>query len=448
VGLDLPQEFENYMRARLGDRFADFCNALESTPPVTLRINPAKIKDHPGERVPWSQFGRYLQERPVFTLDPQLHAGAYYVQEASSMFVEQAVKQSTDLSQPLNVLDLCAAPGGKSTHLLSLLTKESLLVSNEVIRSRATILAENIQKWGNANVIVTNNDPENFGRLPEFFDAIILDAPCSGEGLFRKDPAALSQWSSKNVDLCALRQRRILHDVWPALKPGGIVVYSTCTYNEHENINAMQWLKKEFEPDFIQLKVPDAWGIETISAAGVTGYQFYPHKVKGEGFFLSVLKKKGEASGRRFKIKESLKHPTKTQREEFRPWILSPDTKLFFLHNETVRMLPAAKQSEFQLILNNLNVVIAGTAVLEIMRNKFIPDHALSLSQEINKENFTKISLNHEDAIRYLRKDPVTLSGPVGFALIEFEGLGLGWVNVLQNRYNNLYPASWRIRMS
>ncbi|HWA34598.1 MAG TPA: RsmB/NOP family class I SAM-dependent RNA methyltransferase, partial [Cyclobacteriaceae bacterium] len=301
------------MRASLGDHFRDFLSALEESPPVSIRINPAKIADHPGKQVPWSTFGRYLPERPAFTLDPWLHGGAYYVQEASSMFLEHALRQSVNLNQSVNILDLCAAPGGKSTHLLSLMSKDSLLVSNEVIRSRAGILAENIQKWGNPNVIVTSNDPAHFRRLTGFFDAIILDAPCSGEGLFRKDPAALSQWSSKNVELCELRQRRILHDVWAALKPGGTIIYSTCTYNEHENIGNMQWIKKEFDPDFIELKIPASWKIETLMREGAVGYQLYPHNVNGEGFFLSVIKKKEEAPHKNIKTKDTLKYPSKMQ---------------------------------------------------------------------------------------------------------------------------------------
>jgi 16S rRNA C967 or C1407 C5-methylase (RsmB/RsmF family) len=436
------------MKASLGNRFIDFLGALEDAPPVSIRINPSKISDHQGANVPWSTFGRYLPERPTFTLDPLLHAGAYYVQEASSMFLEEACRQSLDLTRSLNVLDLCAAPGGKSTHLLSVISKDSLLISNEVIRSRAAVLAENIQKWGHPNVIVTNNDPENFQRLPGFFDAIVLDAPCSGEGLFRKDPAALDQWSLKNVDLCASRQRRILHDVWPALKSGGIVIYSTCTYNEHENLRNMQWLKSEFDPDFIALKIPESWKIETVEGGEVMGYQFFPQNVRGEGFFLSVMRKKGDAGEVRVKSKDMLHYPSRIQREQFASWVHTPETKVFLLHNQTVKMFPAHKQGELQRVLNNLNVIVAGTAVLEIMRNKFIPDHALALSTEINKENFNRIDLNRDDAIRYLRKDTTTLDAPIGFALIEFEGLGLGWVNVLQNRVNNLYPAAWRIRMS
>ena len=182
-------------------------------------------------------------QRPSFTFDPLFHAGTYYVQEASSMFLEQALKQSVDLSQPLRVLDLCAAPGGKSTLLQSLLNKESLLVSNDVIKSRAAILEENIVKWGAANVVVTNNDPAHFARLENYFDAIVIDAPCSGSGLFRRDPEAINEWSENNVQLCSQRQQRIVADVWPALKQNGILIYSTCSYSAEEDEAILDWMQ-------------------------------------------------------------------------------------------------------------------------------------------------------------------------------------------------------------
>ncbi len=447
MALDLPIAFENYMKNRLNQAFDDFKKALEDIPPVSIRYNPAKVLQAGGDPVAWSRYGRYLPDRPVFTLDPRFHAGAYYVQEASSMFLEQAVQQTAADGASLNILDLCAAPGGKSTHLLSLIPESSLLVSNEVIRSRAGILVENLTKWGNHNSVITSNDPSDFQRLGEFFDVVVLDAPCSGEGLFRKDPDAIVQWSMKNVELCSMRQRRIVHDIWPALRPGGILIYSTCTYNDPENIDNMRWLKKEFDAEFVSLKLPAGVGIEAVGGGQATGYQFFPHRVRGEGFFMSILKKKGSYSTRALRSKDFLKSPTKTQVTEFSNWILSPDSQLFFLHNQTVRMFPILKKSELQFILQNLSVVSAGTAMLEIMKNKFVPDHALALSVQLNKSGFERIEVDKEKAIQYLRKDPLNVKASPGFALIEFEGLGLGWVNVLQNRVNNLYPSNWRIRM-
>ena len=436
------------MMVRLGPRFSDFQQSLQEVPPVSVRDNPKKTTVTSVPDVPWSKFGRYLPERPVFTLDPRLHGGAYYVQEASSMFLEQAIKQSVDLSKPLNVLDLCAAPGGKSTHALSLISTESLLIANEVIRSRAVILSENIQKWGYDNVLVTSNDPSDFQRLPDFFDLIIVDAPCSGEGLFRKEPEAMKEWSSKNVEMCALRQRRVLSDVWQSLKPGGVLVYSTCTYNEKENIENLEWLETQQGLEFISLSTDKGWGVDTIRKNNSVGYQLFPHRVKGEGFFLSVIRK-NDGSFRTTKAKDTLKYPSRNQVSEFSSWVTQPESRCFFLHHQTVRMIPEGKKTELQLALNRLNVLQAGTAILEIMKNKFVPDHALALSIHIQKENFNHIVLDKDQALEYLRKNPLQIeSEKLGFALIEFEGIGIGWLNVIQNRNNNLYPASWRIRMS
>ena len=246
------------------------------------------------------------------------------------MFVEQAVRQATDLSKSLNVLDLCAAPGGKSTHLLSLLSKDSLLISNEVIRSRASILSENIQKWGHDNVIVTHSDPSNFGRMPGFFDLILLDAPCSGEGLFRKEPEAMREWSLPNVDHCSVRQKRILSDVWPALKPGGILIYSTCTYNEKENIENISWHHSQNNAESIKLSLEKNWSISTIEKGDCIGYQLFPHRVNGEGFFISVLKKTEGSSPSKSRLKDTLHYPTKDQINGLCPWISGLASQCFF----------------------------------------------------------------------------------------------------------------------
>ena len=270
----------------------------------SVRINPAKIFDinksvlNVDSKVLWSSNGFYLKERPSFTIDPFFHAGAYYVQEASSMFLEEVLKQSCDLNASLKLLDLCAAPGGKSTLLQSLISNESLLVCNEVIKTRVNVLSENITKWGAVNTVVTNNDPKDFQRLPEYFDVIVADAPCSGSGLFRKDPDAINEWSVDNVVLCSQRQQRILADIIPALKPGGVLIYSTCSYSESENETIADWLLNENEYETVQIKLDSDWGIvETQSANNKAfGYRFYPDKIKGEGFFIAAFRKKGDCN--------------------------------------------------------------------------------------------------------------------------------------------------------
>src|SRR6187549_341233 len=288
--MQLPQALLNSLESVNGFNEEAFIKVHESGERVTsVRVNPFKQFEilNLKSQIPWTEYGHYLEARPSFTFDPLFHAGCYYVQEASSMFLEQALKQTIDLSQPLKILDLCAAPGGKSTHILSLISKESLLVSNEVIRSRANILTDNIVKWGCSNVIVTNNDPRDFQRLENYFDVIVVDAPCSGSGLFRRDPEAIEEWSEQNVALCSQRQQRILADILPALKNGGVLIYSTCSYSRQEDELICDWLRNELIINNEELIISHDWNIVKSDA----GYRFWPDKLKGEGFFIACFRK-------------------------------------------------------------------------------------------------------------------------------------------------------------
>ncbi len=436
------------MRDHLGEEWVNFSAAHEQHSPVSIRVNPKKFyKIDYQNKIPWTTAGYYLDERPAFTLDPILHAGGYYVQEPSSMFIEQAVLQATNHQADLNVLDLCSAPGGKSTHLLSLISSKSLLVSNEVIRSRAPIVAENIQKWGNLNTVVTNNDPKDFQRLGAFFVVIVVDAPCSGEGLFRKDPDAVNHWSPDNVLLCANRQRRILKDILPALKRDGILIYSTCTYNENENEEVLQWLSESDDVEFIRLTLDPQWGVTEITKNGVYGYRLFPHRVKGEGFFLSIMRKLSGTDARQ-KSRKVFVPPDKKTLDQMHDWLTVPQEKVFILRQDLVQALPANKINEIELLANNLHLISSGTAIAAVKHNKLVPEHALALSIELNAENFNTIDLNLHDSLRFLRKDTIEVSNAKkGFALVRFNDFPIGWVNVLDNRTNNLYPAQWRIRM-
>lgn len=443
----LPKEFEHTLQGKLGDSFHQFVNCLADPSPTSIRLNPYKPFALEGEAVAWSKLAKYLEQRPVFTLDPSFHAGAYYVQEASSMFLEQAIVQAIDLTKPIRALDLCAAPGGKSTHILSLLHPESLVVSNEVIRSRASILAENIQKWGHSNVVITNNDPEDFSRLPGFFDVIIVDAPCSGEGLFRKDPHAMQEWSSANVELCARRQRRILKDVWPALKTNGLLIYSTCTYNEKENEENLQWLSEQHDIESVKLRVDNTWNVDVVSRKNLNGYRFYPHRVKGEGFFLAAFRKREMQSETRMKIKRSLNIPPKKIIGALREWI-ADGNYYFYSWNELVHLLPDSHHEEVEFLMEHLRIVLAGTPFAIAKHDKLIPEHAAALSIHLNKESLLQINVNLEEAIQFLRKESVHKDAPKGFTLVMYNNLALGWINILDNRTNNLYPKEWRIRMA
>jgi 16S rRNA C967 or C1407 C5-methylase (RsmB/RsmF family)/NOL1/NOP2/fmu family ribosome biogenesis protein len=409
---------------------------------TSIRINPAKQSKtlNPKSKIEWTEYGYYLNSRPSFTFDPLFHAGCYYVQEASSMFLEQALKQTVDLSKPLKVLDLCAAPGGKSTHIQSLISKDSLLVSNEVIRSRANILKDNIIKWGGQNVVVTNNDPKDFTKLENYFDVVVVDAPCSGSGLFRREPEAITEWSVNNVQLCSQRQQRILADVLPALKDDGILIYSTCSYSKEEDEDIVDWLVKQCSLYNIELSISNDWGI--IESAG--GYRFWPDKVKGEGFFLACFQKKNGGDSPAVKCKKKPGILTKAEIDIVSNWVMKVD-KIFIKHDNTVYAWPAAWLKDFSFLREQLKLVYSGVLVGELMRDKLVPDHALAMSGiQLNK--IPPINLDKGTAIRYLqRKDIEPPAGMKGWCLAAFEDFPLGWMNVLPNRVNNYYPKELRI---
>ena len=444
-----PQAFKKREQVHLGNDWRDFVNAHLQPSPISIRINPNKVaQEELKPSIPWTQYGCYLTDRPSFTLDPTFHAGKYYVQEASSMFLEQAFTQATNGATHLNVLDLCAAPGGKSTHLLSLMDQNSLLVSNEVIQSRSAILSENLQKWGHSNVVVTNNDPKDFQRLPGFFDVIVVDAPCSGEGLFRKDPGAIKEWSEDAVALCSKRQRRILSDVWPALKTGGILIYSTCTYNSQENEENLRWLQQEYEVESIPLNLKEEWGIITVKDNSFTGYRFFPHRVQGEGFFLTALRKTDHQGESKLNSRTSFTQPPKKIKDQLSEWTLDSDQKTFIIRNDRLQFFPESKDREIESLVKNLRVVSAGTFIATVKHDKLIPEHSFALSLSLHRDFFRTFSLEKEEALQYLRKDAISLPfDQKGFALVAFENIPLGWVNVLESRINNLYPSEWRIRM-
>lgn len=425
---------------------------------TSVRLNPYKsrIMDHgsgTGVAVPWSSTGYYLSERPSFTLDPLFHAGAYYVQEASSMFLEQALKQSISLTESIKVLDLCAAPGGKSTLIQSIISKESLLVSNEVIKTRVNILSENITKWGAVNVVVTNNDPKDFQRLEEYFDVIVVDAPCSGSGLFRKDPGAISEWSEQNVQLCSRRQQRILADVMPALKQGGALIYSTCSYSQQEDEEIADWLVDELKMESIKLYVDEAWGIvETVSAKkNAYGYRFYPDKLKGEGFFIAALRK-GLSNEGINKIKNKKSKPGKAtttvpekELSVLTPFIKTVDDLVFIKQQDEILALPAETADDLALLRSALYIKKAGIKIGAIIRDELIPAHELAVSNIIN-DSVTRFEVTKETALQYLRREEIKIdTGYKGWALLTYQGLCIGWIKSLVNRINNYYPASWRI---
>lgn len=359
------------------------------------------------------------------------------------MFLEQALLQKADLSQPLKLLDLCAAPGGKSTHIQSLISSDSLLVSNEVIRSRAAILKQNIIKWGCGNVVVTNNDPAHFARLENFFDIMVVDAPCSGSGLFRKDPEAIQEWSVDAVQLCAARQKRILADALPALKQGGLLLYATCSYSQEEDEWVSDWLV-DHGYENLPLQVNEAWGIvETETPlSGARGYRFFPHRTSGEGFYMACFRKvDGDTAGR---WKSS--RPDKATARELavvQPWLAKKEVAV--LQHPWLYAVPEPLLEPYGIIKNYLNVQYAGVALGNVMKDKLVPEHALALSDFLHP-GIQPVDLDYENAIRYLQRQDIQLPETgKGWMPVSFHMHNLGWINALHNRINNYYPKEMRI---
>ena len=450
----LPIELLHSLQRIKGFDEAAFISAHALENQITsIRLNPSKSSNSvvtnllSTEKIPWCTHGYYLQERPSFTLDPHFHAGAYYVQEASSMFLETVMQQTLDLNASIKVLDLCAAPGGKSTLIQSLISKDSFLVSNEVIKTRVNILAENITKWGAANVVVTNNDPKDFQRLSNYFDLIVVDAPCSGSGLFRKDNDAISEWSMDNVALCSQRQQRILADVISSLKSGGVLIYSTCSYSEVENENIAAWLTKENAFESCKIDVQQNWGIVETEKNDVFGYRFYPDKIKGEGFFIAAFKKNEDVNAQKLKQKPINQKSTvsKSQFEYLSKWI-NPNVEIdFFNWKNEVIALPNILLQEMANFQSALYIKKIGVNIGSVIRNELIPSHDLAVSTILSPD-VESIHLNLEDALQFLRHQHFDLKDTKpGWKLVMYNQLSLGLIKYMSNRFNNYYPRDWRI---
>ena len=450
----LPKEFINILGEILeADERDRLLNALQTEPQVSIRFNPLipdaeslalkSLECSADGRVPWAGNAVYLDHRPQFTLDPLIHMGCYYVQEASSMFLEQAVRKC--VSGPVKALDLCAAPGGKSTLLASLLPEGSLLVSNEIQRGRAQILAENMTKWGRTGVMVTCNTPKQIGQSNLMFDLIAVDAPCSGEGMFRKDEGAVTDWSLQNVEMCALRQRQIIEDVWPALKPGGYLIYSTCTFNRHEDEDNVQWIIEQFGAEAIKIDTNPEWNIKaSLTQDNLPVYHFMQHLTRGEGFFLCLLRKPDGA------FRELPQKPFKadpTVPAECRKWL--NDGYEYYVKGDSIYALPAPLASDMNQVSKELYALIPGIEVAVRKGHDWVPAHALAMSDVLNTEAFNKVDITRKQALEYLHCDALRLEdAPRGIVLLTYKGIPLGFAKNLGNRANNMYPQEWRIRIS
>lgn len=452
--MELPVEFARMMEPLLGEDFKQFEQAIQSEPSVSIRVNTNKHHCNSGaERVPWAEDAYYLTERPQFTFDPLFHAGCYYVQEASSMFLHQVVK--IYIHQPVRALDLCAAPGGKSTLLLQSLPHNSVLVSNEIMPQRAQILKENLIKWGNPNILVTSNDSADFSSIQECFDFILVDAPCSGEGMFRKDETAVAEWSEANVALCVNRQHTILENIWSCLKPGGVLVYSTCTYNIHEDEETVQWLVNRYNAQSLPVPTDSSWGIHAALGdySNLYAYRFLPHLTKGEGLFMAALRKEGELEPNPVLDAKPRKSSKKVREIPIpagcKEWIKSPNDYHFTWQSDTLIALPHAVVPLFDaLSAQGLHLLQAGISLATMKGKDMIPHHNLAMSQQMNSDVFVATQLTYKQAIAYLRKEAIVLdaSVPKGYVMVCYENVPLGFVKQLGNRANNLYPQEWRIR--
>ena len=396
----LPEEFISYTRQTMGDeRFRRYQESFGEEPPVSIRLNPQKTEGMTvdgGEAVPWCRNGYYLPRRPQFTMDPLLHAGCYYVQEAASMFLDEVLRQHLP-QQPLTALDLCAAPGGKSTLLAAALPKGSTLFSNEPVRQRANILLENVTKWGYPNHVVTNCYPRDYRASKLRFDVILCDVPCSGEGMFRKDESTIREWSPQQVEKCWQLQRDIVSDAWSCLNNGGLLIYSTCTFNTKENEENVRWFCETFDDaQMLTVDVKPEWHITGSLLKGFDApvYRFIPGITRSEGLFVCVLQKKStsESKTRYENSKSSPKAPRTSH--------LAPRTSIIEPH--TLPLVPRTPHLE-------------------------IP---------------------YSSAMSYLRGEALQLPAdtPRGIVTVAFMGHPLGQVKNIGTRANNLYPKEWRIK--
>lgn len=447
--MTLPNEFTTYTRQLMGEElFHLLQEGLSGEAPTSIRVNPFKATlPEDADSVPWCQEGLYLTSRPAFTFDPALHAGLYYVQEAASMFVCEVVRQLID--KPVTMLDLCAAPGGKSTALRSVLPKGSLLFTNEPVKNRASILKENIIKFGHPDVIVTNNFPRDYREAGLMFDAILADVPCSGEGMFRKDPGSIEEWSSQNVEKCRVLQRSIVEDIWPCLQPGGILIYSTCTFNAHEDEENASWIAEQLGAEFITLDIPEEWHITGSLVSGIPACRFIPGKTRGEGLFLTVLRKKGTQENNRKAAKYAQKeHYNNNVHDLTTQWLNGSFSCI--TEKDFLRAIPTTWTSLYNNVKSKLHILHAGVGLGTIKGKAVVPDASLALSTSLRADAFPTAELSYLDAIRFLRREPVELPQecPRGFVVVTYMGHPLGFEKNLGTRANNLYPQEWKIKSS
>lgn len=448
----LPERFVERTLADWGEQEGRaLCASLDTPSTTSVRLHPLRrCRWEEAERIPWSPLGRYLAERPSFTLDTQFHAGAYYVQEPSSQFVAHIL--ADEPVEGRRLLDLCAAPGGKTTLYSSLVGREGLVVANEINRQRAAVLADNVRKWGLGNVVVTVEEPARVAALESWFDVVAVDAPCSGEGMFRKMPEARAEWSENSVKICAARQAEILREAWKTLRPGGLLIYSTCTFNRVEDEGVLEAFVAEVGDELVEsqrIPVQDAWGVVVGAVGPFQTFRFFPHRARGEGFFAAVARKGFDVGGRSRapKSRRTLFAPIgRRESEELGRWVIEPERMRFAAVNDTCYGYCASQYEAVRTVAESLRVIASGVAMGQLFKGRLKPDHALAMFCGLNREAVPVTELPEEAALHYLRRQEV---GAADFAdgvnLVTAGGLALGFAKRIGNRVNNLYPNSLRI---
>lgn len=453
----LPEKFIATLTAELGaEECRALCQALDTPATVAIRLHPDKPSTSiEGARaIAWSKGGYYLDERPSFTTDPRFHAGAYYVQEPSSQFVGHILRPIIERTQRPRLLDLCAAPGGKSTLYSSLVGSDGLVVANEINRQRAAVLADNVRKWGVGNVAVTNNDPAHFAGFEQWFDVVAVDAPCSGEGMFRKTPEARDEWNEGSAAMCADRQLKILQDIWPTLRAGGTLLYSTCTFNRTEDEGLLErfteWVGEEELSEADEVVVGDDWGIVCGRVGVWQTFRFMPHRAEGEGFFAAVACKSSNAGGksRNPKSRKSiLTNPDRRSITELERWVNAPQQMKWAAINDTFYGYYASHADDMRILAEAMTVIHSGVCMGQIFKGQLKPDHSLAMFTDLNLNTIHSFEISREVALDYLRRNDIGVCEGMaeGINLLRFEGLPLGWIKRVGNRSNNLYPNSLRI---
>lgn len=427
------------------------CEALEQVAPRSLRINRAKSKDFPAlPKVLWHPQGFYLTH-PMQTTsgDPLWHAGAYYMQEAGSMVLHAACTQLFAENRDLTVLDLCAAPGGKSTLLLDFLGEEGVLVSNEIIRSRVNVLKENLNRWGASNSIITSIDASVMGQAEELFDFIVVDAPCSGEGMFRKDQESRKEWSKEHVQLCHLRQVRILEDIWPALKPGGFLFYSTCTFNQTENEASLLRLIEAQGAVPKAISLPQEWQIQEEETSGLMVYRLMPHRLASEGFTFSVLQKPTELDFE----DEAFSGKGKIQKVDTKQLMALnnlgfPEYWEYYVFPNLIRGGRSRVWETVKLLQKKMSVIQAGTGI-GVLGKEFIPDEELALCPEaLQNLSFPIVEVDLDTALTLLEKNMP--SAYVDLAndryIVSYKEVPFCFVKKTGTKWNSTWPMEWRLR--